>query len=447
MADTTLSLLENLVSQAIRKGADAADAVAVDARSRSVSWREGKLEDVDGSEGEDIGLRVLIGHQQAVVSTSDRRPTSLDDLVERTIAMAKAVPVDKYCGLAPEDKLHSGPFADLDLYDDSDISAEQLTALASEAEDATRAVKGVTNSSGASASASRWAIALVTSHGFSGHYRGSSFGISSSAVAGEGTGMERDYEFTSARHFADLESAEWVGRTAGEKAVGRLGAGKMASGRLPVVYDPRVGKTLLNHLFGAVNGGAVARRSSFLQDMMGEQIFGPGVTIVDDPLRKRGLQSRLFDGEGVGVSRTEIISGGLLQTWMLNAATARQLDLGVTGHGSRGTSSPPGISCSNMHMEPGDQTPEELMADIKDGVYITELIGMGVNGVTGDYSRGAAGFRIRDGQLAEPVSEITIAGNLKEMFKTLVPASDLEFRYGKNVPTIRIDGMTIAGSG
>lgn len=447
MADTTLSLLEDLVSQAIRKGADAADAVAVDARSRSVSWREGKLEDVDGSEGEDIGLRVLIGQQQAVVSTSDRRPASLDDLVERTVTMAKAVPVDEYCGLAPEDKLHKGPFADLDLFDESDISAEKLTALASEAEDATRAVEGVTNSSGASASASRWAIALVTSHGFSGHYRGSSFSISSSAVAGEGTNMERDHEFTSARHFADLDSAAWVGRRAGEKAVERLGAGKMASGRLPVVYDPRVGKTLLNHLSGAVNGGAVARRSSFLQDMMGEQIFGPGITIVDDPLRKRGLQSRLFDGEGVSVSRTEIISGGVLQTWMLNAATAQQLKLGVTGHGSRGTSSPPGISCSNMHMEPGNQTPEDLMADIKDGVYVTELIGMGVNGVTGDYSRGAAGFRIRDGQLAEPVSEITIAGNLKEMFKTLVPASDLDFRYGKNVPTIRIDGMTIAGSG
>ncbi len=447
MADNTLSLLEELVSKALRKGADAADAVAVDARSRSVSWREGKLENVDGSEGEDIGLRVLIGQQQAVVSTSDRRPASLDDLVDRTVTMAKAVPTDEYCGLAPEDRLHKGAFVDLDLFDESDISAEKLTELASEAEDATRAVEGVTNSSGASASASRWAIALVTSHGFSGHYRGSSFGISSSAVAGEGTGMERDHEFTSARHFADLESAEWVGRTAGEKAVGRLGAGKMASGRLPVVYDPRVGKTLLNHFSGAVNGGAVARRSSFLQDMMGEQIFGPGVTIVDDPLRKRGLQSRLFDGEGVSVSRTEIISDGVLQTWMLNAATARQLKLEVTGHGSRGTSSPPGISCSNMHMEPGNQTPEELMADIDDGVYVTELIGMGVNGVTGDYSRGAAGFRIRDGQLAEPVSEITIASNLKEMFKTLVPASNLEFRYGKNVPTIRIDCMTIAGSG
>lgn len=447
MADQTLDLLQDLVSKAINAGADAADAVAVDARSKSVSWREGSLEDVDGSEAEDIGLRVLIGRKQAMVSTSDRRPAALKALVERTLDMANAVPEDEYCGLAPEERLHKGPVAELDLYDDTDVSAEKLTELAREAEEATRAVEGVTNSSGAGAGASSWAISLVTSHGFSGHYRGSSFSISSSAVAGEGTGMERDYEFTSARHFSDLDSAEFVGREAGERAVRRLNPGKMASGKLPVVYDPRASKSIVNHLSGAINGASVARRSSFLQDKMDEEIFAPGVTITDDPLKRRGLQSRMFDGEGVSVGKCHLVEKGVLKTWLLNAAAARQLGLDVTGHASRGTSSAPGISTSNLYMEPGTLSPEELIADIKDGVYVTELIGMGVNGVTGDYSRGAAGFRIRDGQITEPVSEITIAGNLKEMFRHLVPASDLTFRFGTNAPTLRIDGMTIAGAG
>lgn len=446
MADSTLDLLSDLVSKAMKAGADAVDAVAVDARSRGVSWREGKLEDVEGSEGEDIGLRVMIGHKQAIVSTSDRRDANLKALVERTIAMAKAVPDDDYCGLAPEERLHKGPFAELDLYDATEVSADELADLAREAEDATRAVKGVTNSSGAGASASSWAISLVTSHGFAGHYQGSSFSISSSAVAGEGTGMERDYEFTSARHFRDLKSAEWVGREAGERAVRRLSPTRMPSGKLPVVFAPRVANSMLGHFAGAINGTSVARGSSFLKDKMGEAIFAPGITVTDDPLRVRGLQSKLFDGEGVAVGKQHLVEDGVLKTWLLNAAAAKQLGLEVTGHASRGTSSPPGISTSNLYLEPGSMSPEELMADIKDGLYVTELIGMGVNGVTGDYSRGAAGFRIRDGKLDGAVSEITIASNLKEMFRHLVPASDLEFRYGTNSPTIRIDGMMIAGA-
>ncbi|WP_417461579.1 TldD/PmbA family protein [Kordiimonas sp.] len=446
MTDHTLDLLSDLVAKAVKAGADAADAVAVDARSRGVSWREGNLEDVEGSEGEDIGLRVMIGHKQAMVSTSDRRDTNLKALVERTIAMAKAVPDDDYCGLAPEDRLHKGAFAELDLFDDTDVSASTLTELAREAEEATRNVEGVTNSAGAGASASSWAISLVTSHGFSGHYQGSSFSISSSAVAGTGTGMERDYEFTSARHFEDLDGATWVGTEAGRRAVGRIGPVRMPSGKVPVVFDPRVSRSLLGHFTGAINGMAVARGSSFLKDHMGETVFAPGVTVTDDPLVVRGLSSRLFDGEGVRIGKTNLIEDGVLKTWLLNAAAAKQLGLEVTGHASRGTSSAPGISTSNLYMAAGEQSPAELMADIKDGLYVTELIGMGVNGVTGDYSRGAAGFCIKDGQLDGPVSEVTIAGNLKEMFRHLVPASDLEFRYGSNAPTVRIDGMTIAGA-
>jgi len=446
MADQTLFLLEELVKAARRKGADAADAVAVDARSRGVSWREGQLEDVEGSEGEDIGLRVLIGKQQAMVSTSDRRPENLKELVERTFAMAKAVPEDEFCGLAPEERLHKGPFAELDLYDDTEVSADTLRQMAAEAEDAARSVEGVTNSDGAGASASTWAISLVTSHGFSGHYRGSSFSTSVSAVAGNGTGMERDYDFSSKRHFEDLASPSEIGRHAGEKAVKRLNPTKIDSGQYTVVFDPCESKSLLGHFSGAISGASVARGTSFLKDEMAQKILSSGITIVDDPLIVRGLSSKLFDGEGVEVSKANLVQDGVLKSWLLNSATARQLGLPVTGHGSRGTSSAPGISSSNLYMEPGTLSPTELYADVKDGLYITELIGMGVNGVTGDYSRGAAGFRIRNGKLCEPVSEVTIAGNLKDMFMALVPASDLEFRYGTNAPTVRVDGMTIAGS-
>lgn len=446
MADQTLSLLEDLVKAARRKGADAADAVAVDARSRGVSWREGQLEDVEGSEGEDIGLRVLIGKQQAMVSTSDRRPDNLKELVERTFAMAKAVPEDEFCGLAPEERLHKGPFAELDLYDDTEVSADTLRQMAAEAEDAARSVEGVTNSDGAGASASTWAISLVTSHGFSGHYRGSSFSTSVSAVAGDGTGMERDYEFSSKRHIEDLAAPSEVGQHAGEKAVRRLNPTKIDSGQYTVVFDPRESKSLLGHFSGAISGASVARGTSFLKDEMAHAIFSNGITIVDDPLIVRGLSSKLFDGEGVKVSKSNLVQDGVLKSWLLNSATARQLGLQVTGHGSRGTSSAPGISSSNLYMKPGTLSSTELYADVKDGLYITELIGMGVNGVTGDYSRGAAGFRIRNGELCEPVSEVTIAGNLKDMFMALVPASDLEFRYGTNAPTVRVDGMTIAGS-
>lgn len=446
MADHTLTILEDLVKAARQKGADAADAVAVDARSRGVSWREGQLEDVEGSEGEDIGLRVLIGKQQAMVSTSDRRPENLKELVDRTFAMAKAVPEDEFCGLAPEDRLHTGPLANLDLYDDTDVSADTLRQMASEAEDAARAVEGVTNSDGAGASASTWAISLVTSHGFSGHYRGSSFSASVSAVAGQGTGMERDYEFSSKRHFEDLAKPSEVGRHAGEKAVKRLNPSKLDSGQYTIVFDPREAKSLLGHFTGAISGGSVARGTSFLKDQMGQKIFSDGVTIVDNPLILRGLSSKLFDGEGVSVGKTNLVENGVLGSWMLNSATARQLDLPVTGHASRGTSSAPGISSSNLYIEAGTLPPEELYADVKDGLYVTELIGMGVNGVTGDYSRGAAGFKIRNGELCEAISEVTIAGNLKDMFAMLTPASDLELKYGTNAPTLRVDGMMVAGS-
>ena len=446
MTDSTLTLLDDLVKSAMKSGADAADAVAVDARSRGISWREGQLEDVEGAEAEDIGLRVLFGKRQAMVSTSDRRPDNLKILVERATAMAKAVPEDEYCGLAPIEALSHGPYPDLELYDDSDVPTETLKEMACEIEDAARAVSGVTNTEGAGAGASSWAISLATSHGFTGHYKGSSFSASISALAGSGTEMERDYDFSSKRHFADLDSAEKIGRTAGKLAVARLNPGRVNSKQMPLIFDPRVSKGMLAHFSSAISGSSVARGTSFLKDQMGEQIFSDSVTIVDDPFIKRGLSSKLFDGEGVEMRATQLVKNGTLETWLLNSASARQLGLPVTGHASRGTSGAPGITCSNLYMEAGTISPKALMADIGEGIYITDMIGMGVNGVTGDYSRGASGFMIRDGVRAEPVNEFTVAGNLKDMFRALVPASDLKMTYGTNAPTLRIDGMMVASA-
>ncbi|MEX0297454.1 MAG: TldD/PmbA family protein, partial [Kordiimonas sp.] len=365
MTDNTAEILDDLVKAALKGGADAADAVAVDARSTGISWRDGAFEDVERSEGQDIGLRVMFGKQQAMASTSDRRPANLKDLVDRTISMARAVPEDEYCGLAPEERLAKPPFHELDLYDDTYVSADMLKEMAAEAEASARAVDGVTNSDGAGASAGSWAISLATSHGFSGHYQGSSFSMSISAVAGEGTEMERDYDFSSKRHFADLASATSVGRTAGELAVKRLKPTKVESGGMPLVFEPRVANSMLGHFSGAINGGAVARGTSFLKDMMGEEIFGPDVSIIDNPFIKRGLSSKLFDGEGVEMAKTSLVENGSLKTWLLNSATARQLGLPVTGHASRGTSSAPGISTSNLYMEAGKLSPTELMSDIK----------------------------------------------------------------------------------
>lgn len=445
MSEATLAILNDLIDAAKKAGADAADAVAVEASSKSASWRGGKLEDVDGSEGEDIGLRVLIGKRQAMVSSSDRSAVALKALVTRTIDMAKAVPEDPYCGLAPEEQLFQGPVPDLELADSTEISAETLLEWATAAEDAARAVDGVSNSDGAGASSGSWGLAMATSHGFSGHYRGTSCSISVSAIAGQGTGMERDYDYDSARFASDLRGASDIGRIAGEKAVARLNAGRLNSGTMPVVFDPRVGNSLLGHFAGAINGGSIARGTSFLKDKMGSAVFPSGIQIIDDPLKMRGQKSRPFDGEGLACNKTHFIKDGVLQSWTLNSATARQLGLTATGHASRGTSGAPGISHSNLYMKPGKVSPSDLIADIKDGFYVTELIGMGVNGVTGDYSRGAAGFRIENGQITTPISEVTIASNLIDMFARLIAANDLTFKYGTDVPTLRIDDMSIAG--
>jgi PmbA protein len=324
-------------------------------------------------------------------------------------------------------------------------SVTRLEELARAAEAAALDIDGVTNSAGASASAGIGGMVLATSHGFRGAYLRSSHSLSMVAIAGEGTAMESDYEFTSAPHAADLDDPAHVGRTAGERAVKRLHPRKVDTHQVPVVFDARVAGSLVGHLASAISGTAVARRTSFLKDKLGEPLFAAGVRIVDDPLRRRGLRSRPFDAEGVAGAELALVDGGVLRSWILDSATGRELGFATTGHAQRGVSSTPSPSATNLHLVAGKRTRDELIADIQDGFYVVDLIGMGVNPVTGDYSRGAAGFWIENGELTYPVSEVTIAGHLTDMFRTLEPANDLTFRYGTNAPTVRLEGMTIAG--
>ncbi len=441
---THLNLISDLIAKARAAGADAADAVLVSGTSLSLSYRLGATEHLERSEGRDLGLRVFVGRRSAIVSSSAADPAGFAALAERAVAMAKLVPEDPYSGLADEAQVvDAGP---LDLDDPAEPDAASLIARAAAAEDAARAVPGVTNSEGAEAGYGRTEIVLVTSAGFAATYRRSSHSVSASVVAGSGTSMQRDYDYSSAVHLTDLESAAAIGHSAGERAVSRLNPTRPKTGKFPVIYDPRVASSLIGHLTSAINGASVARGTSFLKDKLGQRIFPSGIDIVDEPRRHRGLRSRPFDGEGVPTKLWTLVEDGVLTTWVLDTRSARQLGLRTTGHAARGTGGPPSPSTTNLFMRPGALSPAELMADIKEGVYLTELIGMGVNGLTGDYSRGAAGFMIRDGALAEPVAEITVAGTLQEMFMHLIPANDLRFRRGTDAPTIRVEGLTIAGA-
>ncbi len=438
------NLLNDLLAKAKKAGADSGDAVYVCSSSLSVAQRLAQPEKLERSENSDIGLRVFVGKRQAIVSTSDFSTETLDEVVARAVAMAKVVPEDPHCGLADPAELAT-KVPELDIYDPSEPTAETLIDWANRAEDAARGVDGVSNSEGAEAGWGRAVVTVTATNGFSHTYSSSHFSLSAAVLAGTGTGMERDYDYTGAVYAKDLMAPEDVGRSAGARAVKRLNPRKTGSGQFPIIYDPRVARSLVSHFANAVNGAAIARSTSFLKDSMGEAVFGPHITIIDDPHRQRGLRSKPFDGEGVANVRRKVIDAGKLTTWFLDLRSARQLNLKSTGHASRSSGSPPTPSATNLYLEPGKLDPAGLMADIKEGIYVTELIGFGVNGLTGDYSRGAAGFWIENGQIAYPVSEITIAGNLKDMFQNLSQANDLTFRYGVDSPTIRVDGMTVAG--
>ena len=445
MTDDLLNLANDVIARARKLGADSCDALAIDAQGTDIEMREGEIEKLERTESRGLGLRVFIGQSSALISGSVFTTESLDRLAETAVAMARATPPDSFAGLAPSELLAKG-MPKLDLISSYLPESDKLKALALEVEGAALAVKGVTKSGGASASAAQRKIALVTSAGFGQTYGRTSVSLSVSVIAGEGTGMERDYDYSAACHFEDLKTPQEVGKSAGERAVKRLRPRKIASQSVPVIYDKRVASSLIGHLSSAINGAAIARGTSFLKSQMGQQIFSKGISIVDDPLRLRGLASRPFDGEGLTCSKRELIADGVLTGWVLDLRSARQLGLAPTGNGSRGLSSPPGPSTSNLHLEPGQLSPEQMIASIQKGLYITELIGNSVNMVTGDYSRGASGFWIENGQLAFPVSEITIAGNLRDMFMTLEPANDLIFKSSTNAPSCRIEGLTIAGT-
>ncbi|MEM9169732.1 MAG: TldD/PmbA family protein [Pseudomonadota bacterium] len=439
------ALLRGLLSAAERAGADAADAVLYRGVSHSVTYRLGDLEDVERSEGRDLGLRILVGRRQASVSTTDVSPGALDDLVERCAAMAKAAPEDPYCGLAPKERLAAGPYPDLELGDFAEPTTDVLKDRAAACEAAARAVKGVVNSNGASASYGEGAKWFATSDGFFGTSRGSSHSLSASVLAQDDNGMERDYDYDSKSHLEDMRAADDIGAQAGARTVERLSPQKMKSGAGPVIYDNRLSASLLGHLTGAVGGGAIARGVSFLKDKLGEPVFDASITVTDDPSRKRGAGSRPFDGEGVAGAPIALIDKGVLTSWLLNSAQARQLGLETNGRATRGAGGPPGSGATNLTLQPGDKSLDDLMAEIGEGLLVTDMFGPQVNPNTGDYSVGCAGFRIAGGAKAEPVSEITIAGSLLDMYAGLTPANDLIFRGARNAPSVLIREMTIAG--
>ena len=429
--------LADLVSNTKKAGADHADAVFFTGKSSSVSWRLGKLEDIERSENADLGLRVIIGKKQAIVSSSDMSNATLDELVSRALDMARNTPEDPYSGLADKDLL--------DLCDERDLDEETLKDMAAEAEAHALETPGITNSEGAGASVTHGAITLANSDGFVGHYNSSNFSCSISVIAGENTTMERDYAWTSRRHFEDLDSPYKIAQEAAERTLKKLNPRKADTCEIPVVYDPRVSRTLIGHVASAINGVSIARGTSFLLEMMEKQVFPENINIIDNPHILRGPSSRPFDGEGVRNAPLDIVADGILKNWILDSTSARQLGLTSNGRASRGTSSPPSPSTSNLYMEAGTVSVKDLLGDIKDGFYVTELIGSSVNGITGDYSRGASGFWIENGELTYPVNEITIAGNLKDMYMQMTAADDLEIKYGTDAPTLRIDKMMLAG--
>jgi PmbA protein len=445
MAGMDENLLNDVVAAALKAGADAAEAVGAERRSLSVNVREGDLEEVEREESRDLGLRVFVGRRQATVSGSDISPEARAKLVERAFAMARLAPEDPYASLADPDALARGELPELDLYDPTEPTPEALEERARVAEAAARAQPKVTNSDGASGawSSSRWV--MVTSAGFTGVHRASGFSIGASAIAGDEGGMETGYDGRSARWEADLPPPESLGAEAGRRAASRLGARKIASTTAPVIFENRLAASLMSPLIGAIAGPAIARGTSFLKDKLGQRIFSEAVTITDDPHKPRGLGSSPFDDEGVRNERRNLIDAGVLTTWLLNTSSAKQLGLKTTGHASRGLAGPSSVSPSNLTMQPGEKDLNGLMKDAGTGLLITSMFGPSLNGNTGDWSVGCSGFWFEGGELAYPVSEITVAGNLLDVFGRLVPGADLEFRGASNAPSLLVDNLAIAG--
>lgn len=444
-SETLITLAARAVEAAQKAGATSSDALAIAATDINASIRNGAPESIERAESNGIGLRVFVGQSGATLSTSALTDEAIEMMAAQAVAIARAAPADPHASLADVSCL-SKHWPTPNIHDDTMPEMTQLQTLAREAEDAGRAVKGITNSSGADASAGEHRIALVTSHGFSGHYATSRYSVSTSLIAGSGDSMQRDYDYAMTTHYRDLPAASSIGLSAAQRTVEKLSPRKLSSQTAVVYFEPRVGRQFLSAFASAISGGAITRGTSFLKDAMGTQIFAESLSITDDPLRPYGLGSRPFDAEGVAGTVRDFIANGMLTSWVLDTRSANQLGLTTTGHASRGLSGAPHPSTTNLYLHGGTQTPQEMFTTLGDGFYVTETIGHGTNLITGDYSVGASGFWIENGVRAYPVSEVTIAGNLRDIFKTLVAANDLEFRYGTNVPTLAVPSMTIAGN-
>lgn len=434
-----------LVDRARALGADDADAACAASQSLSVSVRMGALEGVEREESRSAGLRVLIGRRQAGASTTDLSPAALDALAERVVAMAKAAAEDPWCGL-PGPGQTATSIADLGLADDTAPDIARLEARALEAEAAALAVGGVTNSAGSGADWGSSGVVYHASNGFSGAYRGTSWGFGVAPLAERDGLKERDYDGHHARFEALLENAGELGALAGARAVARLGARKLKSQTAPVILENRVSPSLMRFLAGAISGAAVARGVSFLRDRLGTQLFAPGVTVRDNPLLPGGWSSHPFDGEGRPVQARDIIDNGRLTTWLMNGSAAAQLGLSSTGHATLNPGGPPGVGPSNFHLMPGERSLAQLMADAGSGLLVRETFSPSFNPNTGDYSVGISGHWFVNGQIDHAVHETTIAGSMADIFARLIPGSDLEAKSGVDSPAVLIDAMTIAGS-
>ena len=438
-------LMQDVLRAVVAAGADRAEVAFAQRNALSVNVRLGALDEVEREEACDLGIRAFVGQRQASVSGSDLSDGGRGKLIERVVAMAKLAAEDPYAGLAPLDRLAAGPHADLDLFDPTEPSPESLEDQAREAEHAARAVAGVTNTNGGSASWSTSSWRLLTSDGFFGGQQGSTFSVSAQAIAGEGAGMEQGAEGRTTRWAADLPRPDAIGAEAGRRAVAALGARKIESTTAPVIFENRLAVSLLGPLIGAISGPSVARGVSFLKGHLGKRVFADGVTITDDPHHLRGLGSSAFDDEGVANCLTDIISDGVLTTWLLNSSSARQLGLQTTGHASRGLAGPPGVGLSNLTLQPGADDQARLMRLAGSGVLVTSMFGPSINANTGDWSVGCSGHWFENGEIGYPVTEITVAGNLLDIYARLVPGADLEIRGSANAPSILVDALAIAG--
>ncbi len=447
MAGTLPDLTDQLLTAARNAGADAADAIAVDGTSVSIDVLGGKLEHAERSEGVEIGLRVILGKRQACVSASDTSSRTISEMAERAVAMAREAPADPTVGLAaPEQLVENWDAGALDLYDSTDEpDPAVLQDDAARAEAAALAVDGVSQVQATSAGYGRRHVHLAATNGFSGGYGRTDRALSCVAITGSGTDMERDYFGDMRIHQSDLMSPEEIGRIAGERTAERAGARKPPTGSFPVLYDERISSSLIGHLVQAINGAAIARGASWLRDAMGEQVLPKGISLTEEPLRPRTSGSRPFDAEGLATQNRNVVDDGVLTSWTLDLATARKLGLESTGNASRGPSAPPSPSLGNATLTPGTQTREDLMSDMGTGLLITSMIGSSINATTGDYSRGASGFWVENGQIAYPVNECTVAGNLRDMLLTLRPANDARQHLSRRVPSCLIEGLTIAG--